>query len=453
MTGTDTSAGKSRSRWLGRALCLAPALYFLATAAYAINHYADFGSAAPQFIRYIAGPLVIAGGLLWAAFLAPASVSVIVGINAAAVMAGLFLHEAVANKRVMDRMASRAEAINDPELVELGIREAPPPGATVGSLNKSMNRKSLETAFLGGVPHKEVLLCMRQDIGPVIYRSDRFGFNNPDSVYEEGRLDVALLGDSFTEGMCLRPGDDVGGQLRALSFDAASFGFRGNGPLLELAALGRFGAATRPKLVVLVYYAGNDWENLEKESKIAWLAEAVKSNASFGSALYSTEQITDVESRIAGLWDRQAQGTKTYRARLLRNFFALSQTAAILGIHYPAIPARQPLFDDALKRMKALSESWGGHFVLLYVPRAERFRGALPNEFIFDASRRFVYEGAASAGVPVLDLAEGFGNTEHPMTYYAADGHFSETGAAAVARIISDYSKTLDPRAEGGDRP
>ena len=65
---------------------------------------------------------------------------------------------------------------------------------------------------LGSVSGAVTLLC--NESGEWIsYRSDSRGFNNPDDVWRSGRVDVAALGDSFTQGYCV-PG---GTQLRRIS--------------------------------------------------------------------------------------------------------------------------------------------------------------------------------------------------------------------------------------------
>ena len=35
------------------------------------------------------------------------------------------------------------------------------------------------------------------------YKSDRYGYNNPDEVWDEKFIDLAFVGDSFTHGSCI----------------------------------------------------------------------------------------------------------------------------------------------------------------------------------------------------------------------------------------------------------
>ena len=82
-----------------------------------------------------------------------------------------------------------------------------------------------------------------------IYESDRFGFNNPDKEWNNEKIDWLLLGDSFTQGSCVQPGDDFASQIRLLSKqNVLSLGMAGNGPLLELASLVEYGLKKKPKI-------------------------------------------------------------------------------------------------------------------------------------------------------------------------------------------------------------
>ncbi|SVE03619.1 uncharacterized protein METZ01_LOCUS456473, partial [marine metagenome] len=67
----------------------------------------------------------------------------------------------------------------------------------------------------------------------MIYLSDRYGFNNPDSEWDSKKVEWLLTGDSFAEGLAVQPGEDIAGQLRAITQKSAiSLGRSGNGPLM-----------------------------------------------------------------------------------------------------------------------------------------------------------------------------------------------------------------------------
>ena len=130
-----------------------------------------------------------------------------------------------------------------------------------------------------------------------MYTADRFGFNNPDSLYD-GRVDNIIVGDSFIEGICLEPGKDVVSQLRKSYPASLAMGTRGSGPLLELAVVGRFGPMLKPRNVIVAFFEGNDWENLSKEFKLLWLQTALKPDTDFGSQAVPPATLEKARDRI-----------------------------------------------------------------------------------------------------------------------------------------------------------
>lgn len=123
---------------------------------------------------------------------------------------------------------------------------------------------------VGGISNMKTVLC--NETGEwAIYQSDRYGFNNDDRAYSASGPRILILGDSFAHGSCVPEGRDIGGRLRAHGYNAINFAVRGNGPLLELAALVEYGRILKPKIVLWVYYEGNDLRNLKEELESGFL--------------------------------------------------------------------------------------------------------------------------------------------------------------------------------------
>jgi hypothetical protein len=201
--------------------------------------------------------------------------------------------------------------------------------------------------------------------------------------------------------------------------------------------LGRFGEVLRPRHVMMVFVEGNDWENLERELAVPWLRKALSPDANYG--LQSTAQATMREARSI-LAERKNTPVTSIdlltRTSLLRNFVALQQTLARLGLVYPKIAGSKPEFRKILHRAKELATSWGGTFTLVYVPRMDRFIGPLSSDQPFDPLRRRVLDAAAAEGIPVIDLHATIRAQGEPLLLYAPDAHFSRAGAKIVANEI-----------------
>ena len=278
------------SRRLGLFLCGLVAAYFLISPIYALLKFEDFASATPQLVRYVIIPSAIALLLLAIGLFARPAWSAIVGVCTICVLITIFMFEGFLTLRQLPVHFANLGQTSGPE----GRNDNIVRSFTIRQLNKLAGAESLPEMVLSGFPQSDVLLCAPEGQA-ITYRADRYGFNNPDSVYGKP-IDVALLGDSFVEGFCLPPGDDLASQLRQHGVNVASLGIRGNGPLLELAALGRFGPELKPKHVVMAFFEGNDWENLRSELKFPSLQAALSPGADFGTPATATATETAARS-------------------------------------------------------------------------------------------------------------------------------------------------------------
>ena len=158
--------------------------------------------------------------------------------------------------------------------------------------NNLKSKKNLADIFpLGGVSNITTVFCKEGDKFS-IYKSDRFGFNNPNNQWENKRLSWILIGDSFVHGSCVQPGEDFASQIRLLTKQSAiSLGMSGNGPLLELASLKEYGLEKKPKIVLWFYFERNDLDDLKKEKKHPILIRYLKDE--FTQNLNSQQNIID----------------------------------------------------------------------------------------------------------------------------------------------------------------
>ena len=129
----------------------------------------------------------------------------------------------------------------------------------------------------------------------------------------------------------------------------------------------------------------------------------------------------------------------------MRNFVALQQVGTALGVAYPKAAPPQPIYQDVLARAKEITASWGGKLTLVYIPRADRYKGILPRDFVFDQVRSQVLSAAADLKIDVIDLVALFQQDPDPQTLYAGDAHLSDRGAAVVARAIAEYIRSNSP--------
>ncbi|WP_274628672.1 SGNH/GDSL hydrolase family protein [Arvimicrobium flavum] len=449
----DGARPKRRSgmgRGLGAAACIIVGVYLLLSPTYALLNFAAYASEAPHFLRYVAIPVLIAVGFLGTAIFASANVAMIVGSCGLSALAALFLFEALLT---MQSVPVRMGMLGQLTAEQRGMLENANlvRGFTLRRLNHLSDNEQLNQSILSGFPGTRVVLCAPEE-NLITYTADRYGFNNPDEIYKS-RVDVVLLGDSFIEGFCLPRGQDLASRLRSRGVAAAGFGIRGNGPIAELATLGRFGPILHPRHAVMAFFAGNDWENLEAERNDAWLAGALRPEADYGNPVSAAASLKRARTALQQQVDTERINAVDLltETSVLRNFVALQQTLTRLGLVYPKISEPLPEFRETLRRAKAVAESWGGTFTLVYIPRIDRYMGALSSNFAFDQLRDLVLEAAKAESIDVIDLHLSLRQQKDPASMYAADGHFSRAGAELAAQVIADHLKAAEKSARADE--
>jgi lysophospholipase L1-like esterase len=109
----------------------------------------------------------------------------------------------------------------------------------------------------------------------------RFAFQTDDEGFRNARvrerIDVAALGDSFTDAMTLRSEDSWPNLLeQQTALAVQNYGTAGFGPQQELLALKEYAVRHHPRVVVLAYFAGNDLFDAEAFDEFARSGGAVR---------------------------------------------------------------------------------------------------------------------------------------------------------------------------------
>src|SRR5215211_5349078 len=119
---------------------------------------------------------------------------------------------------------------------------------------------------LSGIARALTVLCNETGT-TIVYRSDSLGFRNPADVWDPIYPDVAIIGDSFAQGFCRPEEETISSQLRAAGLRTIGTGITGAGPLAELGVLREFLAPAKPRIVLWLFYEGNDLIDLASERK------------------------------------------------------------------------------------------------------------------------------------------------------------------------------------------
>ncbi len=129
--------------------------------------------------------------------------------------------------------------------------------------DKLFNIQKINLFPLSGISNVKTINCNAEGFFSS-YISDRYGFNNPDNVWNEKEIDFVIIGDSFVHGSCVNRPHDIPSVIRNLTKkNIINLGYRGNGPLIEYATFREY-SNEKIKNLIWIYYE-NDIYDLKKE--------------------------------------------------------------------------------------------------------------------------------------------------------------------------------------------
>ena len=300
---------------------------------------------------------------------------------------------------------------------------------------------------LSGISAKTTVFCNESGTYSV-YMSDEHGFNNPRGLYQFGGSDAVVIGDSFAQGFCVRPGEDIAGQLRNRSIRALNLAMAGSGPLIELAILTEYASVLRPKTVLWVYFEGNDQTNLLKEQTVPFLRRYLDDN--FSQGLFDRQMemdedvltpfLTEAETRER---DKDQPQNATMRdtvvARILRLYHLRTRLALNTPPPAPPSPVPSLLFRTILAKAKDRVSAWGGQFFFVYLTDFTRYSTNPANHDQL-YHRGEVLAIVKDLNIPLIDFHEVLGKQPDPLTVFPfrLHSHYNAEGYRLLADSIAE---------------
>ncbi len=295
-----------------------------------------------------------------------------------------------------------------------------------------------------------------------IYESDERGFNNPRGLWTTDRADVAVVGDSYTQGACVAPDETLAAVIRRRYPQTLSLGMSNNGPLMELAGIRELLTGRRPR-IVLWFYCNNDLDDLNQEKKIDILLRYLEDD-DYRQGIEAKQGRIDAElkgffaARSATLqsgWPTTLSTIGLTRARaplVLQDLITgvprtfpgsilrlerVSNIVSRLGDK-----AREPsdfaLFQRVLATAKRAVSSWGGELYFVGLPSVEVLftKGTVQD-------RPRVLALAREAGLPVIDLDSTFAALEPETVLFHWASHCNAEGYRIIAEAVL---REIEPR-------
>jgi hypothetical protein len=319
----------------------------------------------------------------------------------------------------------------------------------------ALHTPSGELVPLGGVSGVRSVFC-NEGGAWTSYDADERGFVNPRGVVSGAPIEIALVGDSFTQGACVKAEESYAGVIRAEHPALVNLGMGGNGPLLELGSVREYLARLRPKRVLWFYFR-NDFDDLNIEKGVPLLLRYL--DPGFRQGLFDRQPEIDgalralvaKHTQLSKRWPRHVDAMGLTRARapvVLQDLIMgehNSATAALLRLDTitsafevkaaSAAPDFE-LFKKVLRRAKADVAAWGGELTFVYLPDMW-FTG---NKVKHHPLRDRVLEAVREVDLPLLDVDVPWSQERDLESLrYHPDAHDNPKGYAVIGRIVNAH--------------
>ena len=309
---------------------------------------------------------------------------------------------------------------------------------------------------LGGVSNSATVYC--NETGEyLVFNSDRYGFNNDDTAYDKD-IDFLIIGDSYAQGACVQPGEDIAGVLRKKGYNAISLGAGGGCPLGVLACLLEYGVHLKPRYVICTIYDKWNLGRLKLASNIDMLMRYL--NLDFSQNLINRQYEIDnfLKRYINKVYDeklkKELEQNKAERKYETKGFvwkiITLYRVRLLVGFHRGHFLTKDRqiieertkqrgqasakytdnknfmLLKETLEKSKRVTGSFGGKFYYVFLPT---FEAPLENQLLRRSNR--LDSILKELNIPIIDFSKEAMKLDNPhsilpfgiATHYTAQGY------------------------------
>lgn len=319
-------------------------------------------------------------------------------------------------------------------------------------------------------PNLDILLSGHPDFCYRL-RTNRRGLRTP---YEDGPVDIAVVGDSFTYGYGVDEEDTWVAQLGQLSgLSCANLGISGIGPSQELRLLAMEGMRLQPQRVIWQFFANDPldaslfehWLDSGQDSFVAWQRRQQEqplrtrpSRRGFRGLRRGLHRHL-LTYELAKYWlalgaygrpDQHPVWVRSGATRLLLDPAANRRWA---DPTQPAISRGWEITQEMLRQAAQVAQSAQAGFMVLLVPSKEEvYRHLLPSQTarewvsLVRENGRWLVAFCRTAGIACLDLTDALSRAarDGQILYFPQDAHWNPAGHRLAARQVARFLACQD---------
>ena len=326
----------------------------------------------------------------------------------------------------------RLQIFNDLKKINSKITLAFHPSENISNKKKIFN--------LSGIADSETIYCNENGYYS-IYKSDRYGFNNPNDEWDKKEIEYLLVGDSFTQGACVNRPDDIASVLRILSNKSAlNLGMSGNGPLIEYAVLREY-LNPNVKKVIWLYYEGNDQTDLLIEKKNDILKNYLNDLTFTQNLKFRQKEIDHQLNEFFDIELNKSQDKKNVTTKI--NYFLQFIKIYNLRSYISKTTTRKVLYQYEFKKIIELTNDLAtknnSKLYFVYLPEYDRYKNSYNNDSYINI-KKIINE----LKIPFIDISRLVFEKEVDalkLFPFGEFGHYNEIGFKKVADTIYNLTK------------
>jgi len=317
---------------------------------------------------------------------------------------------------------------------------------------------------LSGISNSPTILCNENGYFSS-YESDRYGFNNPDEVWDSDETEFLIIGGSYTNGSCVNRPHDMASVLRTVSNkNVITAGMGGSGPLLQLASLREYYNPSI-KNVIWIYY---DFNLLDLNNELNYPSTILKNylnDDTYSQNLANKQKLIDemglkaiefgINKDKEAALNQKIQIEKVLTA--LKNETLATKLLKILKLHNIRKQLLYTSFEEnsypeeefklILRKAKKITEENNANFYLVFLPTHQRYLSNLSSimyDFKYELYPK-VKKISEELDINFIDLHKDFLDKQsnyRELLPLGIDGHFNINGYKKITEFIYNSIQT-----------
>ena len=316
-------------------------------------------------------------------------------------------------------------------------------------LNNNISLSNKDLFPLSGISDIKTILCNEEGYYSS-YISDRYGFNNPDEVWDNSNVNAILIGDSFTHGDCVNRPKDISSVIRdSTNTNIINLGYRGNGPLIEYATIREY-FVKDTKNIIWIYYE-NDLNDLKNELHNQLLQNYLIDKDFSQNLINRQNEINEAnEELINNLYSMEVKTLKQNKKNMnkknkILKFIRFDGLKRFIKSYYDKkdlnndkLPVEY--FYKILSDVKNFANKNNSNFYFIYLPEIKNFQ----NKNFDNENLKLVKNMTSDLGIKFINLKDKlFNNFKNPVELYTfkLGPHLNKNGYREVALKIIELTE------------